>query len=264
MAERILPVSVDMLSTLDMRIDALKDLVTQLRQGDFTGQVTPSEHDDALDQIIHGMNQMAGSLLQRQQADHELEQRGSELLDVMMSVAALDYSKRVPLGDGDGIFDALAAGLNMLVDELVAAQETQVRLQNEIIQAQAAAIQELSTPLIPISEHVVVMPLIGSIDSSRAQQVIERLLTGISENRADTVILDITGVPIVDTQVANALIRAAQAVRLLGAQIVLTGIRPEVAQTLVGLGIDLRNIVTHSTLQTAIVYAMNGNSASKS
>src|SRR6185295_2919913 len=106
---------------------------------------------------------------------------------------------------------------------------------------QAAALDELSTPLIPISDDTVIMPLIGNIDSRRAQQVIEALLEGVAETRTQVAILDITGVPVVDTQVANALIGAAQAVKLLGAQVVITGIRPEVAQTLVGLGVDLSN-----------------------
>ncbi|NTW03030.1 MAG: PAS domain S-box protein [Oscillochloris sp.] len=124
--------------------------------------------------------------------------------------------------------------------------------QEETIRAQAAALAELSTPLIPISDAVVVMPLVGGMDSRRAQQVLETLLEGIATNGAEVAILDITGVPLVDTHIANTLIHAAQAVRLLGAQVMLTGIRPEVAQTLVGLGIDLRGIVTHSTLQNGI------------
>ncbi|HEU4327168.1 MAG TPA: STAS domain-containing protein [Roseiflexaceae bacterium] len=131
----------------------------------------------------------------------------------------------------------------------------QSKHQEELIQAQAAALAELSTPLIPINDKVMVMPLIGAIDSRRAQQVIETLLEGISTNRASVVILDITGVPMVDTQVANALLRAAQSVKLLGAEVVLTGIRPEVAQTLVGLGADLGTIITRSSLQNGIAYA---------
>jgi rsbT co-antagonist protein RsbR len=104
-----------------------------------------------------------------------------------------------------------------------------------------------------------VMPLIGAVDSQRAQQVIETLLEGIARSGAVVAILDITGVPVVDTQVANALLRAAQAVKLLGAQILLTGIRPEVAQTLVGLGADLSGIVTCGSLQTGIAYATRRN-----
>jgi rsbT co-antagonist protein RsbR len=138
------------------------------------------------------------------------------------------------------------------------AEQERLRLQEEVIRAQEAALRELSTPLIPISDTVMVMPLIGAMDSRRAQQVIEELLKGIAVHRAQVAILDITGVPLVDTQVADGLIRAAQAVKLLGAQVILTGIRPEVAQTLVGLGTGLDGIITRSTLQSGIEFAMRG------
>jgi anti-anti-sigma regulatory factor len=101
-----------------------------------------------------------------------------------------------------------------------------------------------------------VMPLIGAIDSRRSQQVLETMLSGVAAAKAHSVILDITGVPVVDTQVASAIIHAAQAVKLLGAQVVLTGIRPEVAQTLVGLGADLSGISTQSNLERGIAWAM--------
>jgi rsbT co-antagonist protein RsbR len=142
------------------------------------------------------------------------------------------------------------------VTERKRAEEERVRLQDEIIRAQTASLAELSTPLIPLSERVVVMPFIGTIDARRAQDVLDTLLQGIADSKAEVVILDITGVPIVDTQVANGLVRAAQAVQLLGARVVLTGIRPEVAQTLVGLGVDLSGIITRSTVQSGIAFAL--------
>jgi len=141
------------------------------------------------------------------------------------------------------------------------AAEERARLQEQIIRTQAATLAELSTPLIPIDDEVVVMPLIGALDDRRTQQVLEALLHGVEQRRARVAILDITGVPVVDTQVANGLLLAAQAVRLLGARVVLTGIRPEVAQTLVGLGVNLENLITHSTLQSGIAHAMNGRVA---
>lgn len=128
--------------------------------------------------------------------------------------------------------------------------------QEETIRAQQAALAELSTPLIPLSERVVVMPLIGSVDSRRAQMVMDTLLQGIAASHADVAILDITGVSVVDTQVANVFVRAAQAVKLLGAQVMITGIRPEVAQTLIGLGVDLSGIITRGSLQSGIALAM--------
>jgi rsbT co-antagonist protein RsbR len=107
------------------------------------------------------------------------------------------------------------------------------------------------------------MPIIGTVDTKRAQQVMETLLSGIVDRRAKTAILDITGMTVMDTQVANALVQAAQSVRLLGAQVILTGIRPEIAMTLISLGVDLRDIVTHSSLQAGINYATQELRSSK-
>lgn len=156
------------------------------------------------------------------------------------------------------------AGIMRDLSDAQRAEAERAALQEQLIQAQQSALRELSTPLIPIADGVVAMPLIGSIDSSRAQVVVETLLGGVAELRAHTTIIDITGVPVVDTQVANALLRAAQAVQLLGAQVILTGIRPEVAQTLVGLGINLSGISTRGTLQSGIAEALRRNKVSVS
>jgi rsbT co-antagonist protein RsbR len=129
-------------------------------------------------------------------------------------------------------------------------------MQERIIEAQRSALRELSTPLIPISDAVVIMPLIGTIDSGRAQQVMETLLEGVAQHQAELAILDITGVSLVDTQVAQGLVRAAQAVRLLGAKVILTGIQPQIAQTLVHLGVDLSDIQTQGSLQAGIAAAL--------
>ena len=129
-------------------------------------------------------------------------------------------------------------------------------LQQEVIEAQQAALRELSTPLMPIAEGVVVMPIIGMIDSRRAQQIMETLLEGIATHSADIAILDITGVRVVDTQVAGALIRAAQAARMLGARVVLSGISAEVAQTLVHIGAEMQDMIALRSLQQAIAYAL--------
>jgi anti-anti-sigma factor len=140
--------------------------------------------------------------------------------------------------------------------EQVAAEEERATLQQQLIDAQRDALRELSTPLIPISDDVVIMPLIGSIDSGRAQMIMETLLEGVARYQAQLVILDITGVQIVDTQVAQAFIQAAQAVRLLGAQVMLTGIQPQIAQTLVHLGVDLGGLRTAGSLQAGIAAAL--------
>jgi anti-anti-sigma factor len=132
----------------------------------------------------------------------------------------------------------------------------QSEAQDEMLRAQDVLLAELSTPLLRISEGSLVLPLIGAIDSSRAQRVVESLLNAVDAQRAELVILDITGVPVVDTQVANVLLQCARAVRLLGASMILTGIRPDVAQTIVALGIDLSDIITRADLREGIAYAL--------
>ena len=160
-----------------------------------------------------------------------------------------------PVHDDTGrITYVIGTAIDITVRKQKEIEELQHR--EAIIEAQSTALTELSTPLLTISDQVVVMPLIGTIDAPRAQKIMETLLTGIAAARANVAIIDITGVVVVDTQVANTLISAAQAVNLLGTKVALTGIRPEIAQTLVGLGVDLRGIVTYSTLQAGIAYAL--------
>ncbi len=112
--------------------------------------------------------------------------------------------------------------------------------------------RQMSTPVVPVLKGVIVVPIIGILDGERASQLIQNVLTGIEEHRARLAVLDITGVPVVDTHVAAVLMQVASAARLLGARAVLVGIRPEVAQTLVQLGIDLSGIETVATLQDAL------------
>jgi anti-anti-sigma factor len=149
------------------------------------------------------------------------------------------------------------------ISEQVRQEEERQSLQAQVIEAQRAALRELSTPLIPVSDRVVIMPLIGSIDSQRAQQVMETLLEGVAAHHAEMVILDITGVQVVDTQVANTFIRAAQAVQLLGAQVMLTGIGPNIAQTLVQLGVDLSGMLTRGSLQAGIADALQARNGER-
>ncbi|MGM0830932.1 MAG: RsbT co-antagonist protein RsbRA [Bacillota bacterium] len=124
------------------------------------------------------------------------------------------------------------------------------------VSLQKIALQELSAPLIPVFEKISVMPLVGTIDTERARLIMENLLNGVVKHRAEVVLIDITGVPVVDTMVAHHIIQAAEAVRLVGAKCMLVGIRPEIAQTIVNLGIDLNQFSTNSTLRKGIEKAL--------
>ncbi|AGP38806.1 PAS domain S-box protein [Sorangium cellulosum] len=118
------------------------------------------------------------------------------------------------------------------------------------------SMQAMSTPLIPITDRIVVMPLVGQMDTERVSQVMAVALDGVQSTQAQMVILDVTGLKEIDTRVASALVDTARALQLLGARTILTGIRPAVAQTLVGLGLDLAGLITKSTLQSAISFAL--------
>jgi len=116
----------------------------------------------------------------------------------------------------------------------------------------ANIVRELGSPVIPLLSEVLLIPLVGAIDSVRAQQIIEAVLEGVSSHQATTVLLDISGVPLVDTQVAHSLLQAARAATLLGARVILVGVRPEIAQSIVGLGIELNQLATQPTLAAAL------------
>lgn len=166
-----------------------------------------------------------------------------------------NLSVKFPLYDEQGNVTAIA-GVSTDITDLKRAEEERVALKQQIIDTQRETLRELSTPLIPIASDVVIMPLIGAIDSGRAQMILENLLTGVAALGAETVILDVTGVQVVDDLVANTFIQAARAVQLLGARVILTGIQPPVAQNLVESGINLSGIITHSSVQTGIAYAL--------
>ena len=154
------------------------------------------------------------------------------------------------------------AELEREIEERERAQGENLRLQQEVIEAQQRSIQELSTPIIPVLEGVIVMPLIGSIDTMRARDVTRKLLAGIREHQAQVVILDITGVPIVDSGVAAYLNRTVQAARLKGARTIVTGISEAVAETVVDLGIDWSGIETLRDLRTGLQVALKTRAAS--
>jgi anti-anti-sigma regulatory factor len=129
-------------------------------------------------------------------------------------------------------------------------------LQEEVIRLQREMLLELSTPLIPITDRVMVMPLIGTMDAKRAEQVLETALRGAAAGQAEIVILDLTGLKGIDAEVVGKLTRMAGGLRLLGTGVVISGVRPEMARMLVEMDVTLQGIVTCGTLQSGIAYAL--------
>lgn len=154
--------------------------------------------------------------------------------------------------------DGGAVGLRIDITDIKQAEELrrQLAIREEVIAAQAALLAELSTPLLEVAPRVLLAPMVGAFDSARVAMLIEALLHAVQQRHARVVVLDVTGVPVIDTQVAHAILQCATSVRLLGAQLVMTGIRPDVAQTLVALGVDLSTIITRADLRDGVRYAL--------
>ncbi len=171
------------------------------------------------------------------------------------------WTRKYPLRDEHGQVAGLCGIITDITDikrrrDEIEQLEMEIRQKKAIIEGQSALLDQLSVPVIQVWQDILLLPLIGVIDSRRATQVLESLLESIASASAQIVIIDITGVPMVDTGVASYLVRAVQAAQLLGCQTLLVGISPEIAQTLVGLGVDFSRIITRSTLRSGLEYAM--------
>ncbi len=134
-------------------------------------------------------------------------------------------------------------------------EQEQIRQSLEVQARLAETIRELAAPIVPVMAGVLILPLVGTIDSERARHITDDMLQAIARQRARVLLIDITGVPVVDTMVADLLIRAVRSARLLGCEAVLVGIRAEVAQTMIHLGVDLGGLVTRRSLQDGLEYA---------
>lgn len=204
-------------------------------------------HPDSLRAVRERLHQVEGDTEPERTIEERWVRLDGDTVDVEVAARQIPY-------EGTLAIQVIA----MNVTERKRADEALRRsaAQEELLRVQEQMVRALSTPLIPVSERVVVMPLVGRIDACRAGRILEVLLAGVTEHRAAVAILDITGVPEVDAGVADALVGAARAVRLLGTEAVLTGIQPAMAQALVRLDVDLAGIVTHATLASAIARAL--------
>ncbi|WLQ40520.1 STAS domain-containing protein [Streptomyces laculatispora] len=134
--------------------------------------------------------------------------------------------------------------------------EEYTRTREELISAQAEQLMELSTPVVKLWDGVIGVPLVGTLDSARTMTVMEKMLQALLDSGSEQAIIDITGVPAVDTEVAQHLLKTVTAARLMGAECTISGIRPQIAQTIVALGIDFGDIATKATLADALRHAL--------
>ena len=198
-------------------------------------------------------------------------ERINHIEDVLSSVAAGDLDIRIESGIEDDL-TGIEEAINILIDDLtyelkqsqkikeeLEEKLTKIQDQQKTIIQQQEDLMELSSPVTKVWDNILILPVIGTLDSQRTQIMMENLLQKVVQTGCTTAILDITGVPTVDTQVANHLLKTVTAARLLGADCIISGISPAIAQTIVHLGIDLSGIRTKATLQDAMIYSMKKN-----
>jgi len=189
----------------------------------------------------------------------QLKQAAQNIASVLSAVESGDLNARadVPFPESDSL-GALAACVNQMVGLLAARRDETLQYQRELegqidmIEKQRAAIRELSTPIIEIWPGVLCAPIVGVLDSGRAAEMTNALLSSVVTTKASLAIIDITGIEAMDTQATDHFLRMARAVKLLGSQCSLSGIHPNVARTIVHMGIDLAGVESHRTLREAL------------
>ncbi|OLT53141.1 STAS domain-containing protein [Cellulosimicrobium sp. CUA-896] len=266
------PVATDTLvRTLVERAETVRAAWLEAAAAELHGRTTRGElereQSDILDALLDGLR-AGGTTL----SDAAFDQLRGILADVSAARARLGFT---PRETAIGVF-ALKEGLYRLTsDDDVAVDvtpllrlvddlglftfETYAAAREAIISEQAEQLLELSTPVVKLWEGVVAVPLVGTLDSARTQVVMEKLLNTLVDTGSEHAIIDITGVPAVDTQVAQHLLKTVVAARLMGAECTISGIRPQIAQTIVALGIEFGDIRTRATLADALVDALRAN-----
>ncbi|MGW4310533.1 STAS domain-containing protein [Streptomyces californicus] len=177
--------------------------------------------------------------------------------ETAISVLALKQALEPALRNDSAEDTTAYLRLGRILDDLALLTiEAYTRTREEIISSQASQLMELSTPVVKLWDGVIAVPLVGTLDSARTQVVMEKLLQALVDTGSEQAIIDITGVPAVDTQVAQHLLKTVVAARLMGAECTISGIRPQIAQTIVALGIEFGDIVTKASLADALQHAL--------
>jgi rsbT co-antagonist protein RsbR len=252
----------------DSVVAAWASIATDRMQGRATEAEVRTEVGLLFDALVTGL--AAGRVLPV--AAPELDEARGQLADLSRSRARQGYTPSETAVSVFALKEALLAELgpkpsaeayadfvelSRLIDDLgLVTFESYAATREEVISNQAEELLELSTPVVKLWDGVLAVPLVGTLDSARTQVVMERLLQTLLDTESDRAIIDITGVPAVDTQVAQHLLKTIVAARLMGADCIISGVRPQIAQTVVGLGIEFGDIVTKAKLADAFKVAL--------
>ncbi|MES2702667.1 MAG: STAS domain-containing protein [Bacteroidota bacterium] len=240
----------DLMSNDDLRSQSeelVSEIVTKLTE-DNLANLTSDDFDGVVD-ILSGIS------ISRAQQGFSSREVGNYIQS--LKEALITILRQEIKDDPEYVLDT-SMKLNRLIDSFSSITfETFIKGREEVILRQTDEITEISTPVIQLWDGILGLPIIGTLDSARTQVVMENLLQKIVDTGSTVAILDISGVPAVDSLVAQHLIKTVSATRLMGAECIISGIRPEIAQTVVHLGIDLSGIITKATLASALKYAFS-------
>jgi rsbT co-antagonist protein RsbR len=201
----------------------------------------------SVEELEHYARDLSERIIPRGVETHEVVGIVLLLRDVLARSLFEKYHNNFPLLNR--VLDAYEPAANRIANTVAVSF---VRERERVIRQQQEAIRELSTPVLQVRERLLILPIIGVLDTQRAQQLTRQLLSGIRRHRAKVVVLDITGVPDIDGEVANHLVQTVDASRLMGAVVIVTGLSPEIAETLVDIGVELSKINTVGDLQGGI------------
>ncbi|GAB3253272.1 STAS domain-containing protein [Larkinella harenae] len=241
----------DLMTNDELRAQS-EDLINAIAKNLNDGNISQVESDqfDEVFEILSGIS------ISRAQQGFSPRETGLYIFSLKDAIIDL---LRQEIEDTNILFEE-SLKVNRLLDSWgVMTFETFIKGREEVILRQTEEIADISTPVIQIWEGILALPIIGTLDSSRTQVVMESLLQRIVDTGSSIAILDISGVPAVDSLVAQHLIKTVSATRLMGAECIISGIRPEIAQTVVHLGIDLSNIITKASLASALKHAFAMN-----
>jgi rsbT co-antagonist protein RsbR len=239
----------DLMSNDDLRLQSeelVNSLVDNLNDNNINSPES-KEFDSVID-ILSGIS------ISRAKQGYSSRETGNFVFSLKKALLTLLQQE---IRDPQELYDQ-SLKINSLIDYFgIATFETFIRGREEVILRQTDEITEISTPVIQIWDGILALPIIGTLDSARTQVVMENLLQKIVETSSSIAILDISGVPAVDSLVAQHLIKTVSATRLMGAECIISGIRPEIAQTVVHLGIDLTSVITKASLASALKAAFS-------
>jgi len=252
------------------RQNAILDRWTQIVRESLRGRMTKAELGRQTGEMYEALRgaleggatgaddrEAADLLNQLGELSRSRVRQGFTATETAISVFALKDAVLENLADRDAQTMADFAAFSSFIDSLgLHTFETYVNARDAVIAEQSEQLLELATPVVKLWDGVVAVPLVGTLDSARSQVVMERLLQTLVDTGSQFAILDITGVPAVDTQVAQHILKTVMAAQLMGARCVISGIRPQIAQTIVSLGIEFGEIVTKANLADALQFVL--------